>query len=314
MKQRFLLPEKSARFEASASLSQETGLDREPPLHASVPVRQDNRAEVLGLQLSQLVDQNQKRAGRAAWFAPVFLSLTTLSVLIISLLLGGDAGEALIASPMFYLWTVMVLISCLGLLFRSDTGLHEQSKQISQALARLDDIRTVGPLIDTLKMDYRDIHRVSTNALIKLLPRLQANDADLLTAEQRAVLCRKLSRIPIRAARDERDLSQDAYTRAISLRIAILQAFAQVGDSGALPIVEWLAQIEAMTEDERRIQEAAQACLPTLRLRVEQEQNDQTLLRAADVSGADAKTLLRTFEGSQETVPEQLLRPGPPPL
>ena len=92
--------------------------------------------------------------------------------------------------------------------------------------------------------------------------------------------------------------------------MAILQAFAQVGDSSALPIVEKLAREEAKTVDQRRIQEAAQECLPALRLRAQKERDPHTLLRATGSAGNDTETLLRAATTVQETPPEQLLRPG----
>ena len=219
---------------------------------------------------------------------------------------------ALIVSPLLYMPFLLALVGILSLLFRSDARLRKRCIKILGPLSALSDVRAVGPLVNTLKMDYRGIHRVAVAALIDLLPRLRASEADLLNAEQRGLLCRQLSK-PLKALpANASAASQEAYIKAVAFRVAILQAFAQVGDSSALPLVERLAHGEATTRGQRAIQEAARQCLPALMLRAEQERNGQTLLRAANAADAEGETLLRAAKGARETRHDQLLRPGPP--
>ena len=219
---------------------------------------------------------------------------------------------ALIVSPLLYMPFLLALVGILSLLFRSDARLRKRCIKILGPLSALSDVRAVGPLVNTLKMDYRGIHRVAVAALIDLLPCLQADEADLLNAEQRGLLCRQLSKPLKTLPANANAASQEVYVRAIAFRVAILQAFAQVGDSSALPLVERLAHGEATTRGQRAIQEAARQCLPALMLRAEQERNGQTLLRAANAADAEGETLLRAAKGARETRHDQLLRPGPP--
>ncbi|HLK56104.1 MAG TPA: hypothetical protein VKU00_06055 [Chthonomonadaceae bacterium] len=110
--------------------------------------------------------------------------------------------------------------------------------------------------------------------------------------------------------KDVRALFRPADSRAIAFRVAILQAFAQVGDSKALPVVERLAKGETKTEGEKRIQEAAQACMPALQLRADCAGHSRTLLCAANAAASHEDTLLRPAGGQQKAEPEKLLRPS----
>ena len=98
------------------------------------------------------------------------------------------------------------------------------STEAVKQIAVLDDIRAVGPLADALELDAKSIRTVARKALTRLLPRLQASDAHLLNADQRASLHRALK------SKDEEFV------------IAALKAYEQVGDEKALPYVERLAE------------------------------------------------------------------------
>jgi len=80
-------------------------------------------------------------------------------------------------------------------------------------------------------------------------------------------------------------------------------------DEKAIPYVEKLAAGEGRAAKDSRVREAAEACLPFLRQRAEQERSRQTLLlRAAGVAGAPPDVLLRPASGATETEPQHLLR------
>jgi hypothetical protein len=259
--------------------------------------------EVVGAELSRLVDQNLKSAGRAIWSIP--LSYVLLTILLLLRLIG-------LSSPLLYLPVLLLWAGVIVAIGMSVVKPRKKYRPLAQTLVDLNDIRAIGPLIDALKVEDKQCHAIAKEGLIQLLPRLQPSDAELLTAEQRRLLWCKLS-WPIQGIKGNLlTLSPDAYRTEVSFRIAILQALAQVGDSNALPLVERLAQGKAKTEELRQIQAAAQACLPSLLLRCEQIRSHTTLLRAADASGADAETLLRPVQETRETHPEQLLRPGSP--
>ncbi len=164
--------------------------------------------------------------------------------------------------------------------------------------------RFVGPLIELLVAQTAGFGSLDLNmiytALIELLPRLQASDSHYLSEEQRSALNRMLT--------NRLGLSK---SQAISLRIAILKAYEQVGDTNALPVVQRLAEGAGPGKD-RSIREAAQQCLPYLQQRADQESASRQLLRAADATGTTPESLLRPATESSDTTPEQLLRADNP--
>ncbi|MCW3098404.1 MAG: hypothetical protein JWL77_4022 [Chthonomonadaceae bacterium] len=312
MEQRTLPQEENnARLDTPDFLMLETAQHWDLLPHTIDGTSETCAAERLGAEFSQRIHKNQKREGRAIWSIPVFYSLMTVLLFLGKALL-GDERTTWITSPLFYVPVVLFWLGITGFMIGSIVKPRKRLRPLAQMLAGLHDVRAAGSLIDTLKLEDRKIHAIAIESLIELLPRLTASDIDLLNAEQRTLLCWKLSSPPNRFDGNLRPLSQTAYEQQIAFRIAILQAFAQVGDSRALPIVERLARGETKTEEQKRIQKAARECLPLLKLRIEQQRSIQTLLRASDASHADPETLLRPMKGAQETHPEQLLRPGPP--
>ena len=163
----------------------------------------------------------------------------------------------------------------------------------ARELASCDSIRAVGPLAEALDWPDEALHRVTSSALIRLLPRLKASDASLLNAKQRAVLYKTLR--PMNASRQSR------------LLCAILAALEQVGDKSAIPAVSRLESMLAVTAGQRSVREAAKRCLPYLSANAENARSSQTLLRASSASEVASDTLLRP-SSNQDTPPEQLLR------
>jgi hypothetical protein len=166
------------------------------------------------------------------------------------------------------------------------------SRDVNKILA-LEDVRTVGILAETLHYPDAALSAAMRKGLLRLLPRLQASDASLLNAEQRASLNRVLP------------------TNDHALVLAILRAWQQVGDGEAIPAVEPLAAGESvLAQRSPEIQQAAQDCLPFLRLRAEWERIGGTLLRAAEAPTTDPATLLRSIEdATMADSGEHLLRP-----
>src|SRR5437868_6420638 len=143
---------------------------------------------------------------------------------------------------------------------------EEESAQEGQKFA---------PLAEALFMDEKKEAGEAATALIGLLPHLQATDAHLLNAEQRACLRRALT------------------GKNAGLTLALLNAYRQVGGSKDLPVVERLAAGKSKRARERRIQEAVRDCLPFLRERAVQAEAVQTLLRASGQMDNSQESLLR---------------------
>lgn len=186
------------------------------------------------------------------------------------------------------------LLLSLLLIVLGTVAMSRSHGKAARALAELQDVRAVGALVGALLFTSGESRRLLTSALVGLLVRLRATDASLLNPAQRAILY---------------DILQYEYLRyGVDLPVAILKAFAQIGDEDALPYVQWLAERNGRTAEERRVHEEARECLPFLQDRVEQLRISQTLLRPA-VSLENPSELLRPSSGTQEQAPDTLLRP-----
>ena len=165
-------------------------------------------------------------------------------------------------------------------------------KQVRSFYARhllnFDDVKIVGPLIDALNFKDLATQQEARQALIGLLPRLQASDAHLLNGEQREQLRKVLS------AGDKQ------------LIIPVLKAYEHIGDSAELEAVERLLYVQnAILIVE--IKDVALNCLPFLQLRAQQLQSSQTLLRASE-HATTPDILLRPAADTQTEDKTQLLR------
>lgn len=168
-------------------------------------------------------------------------------------------------------------------------------KPALEKLKRMQDVRSVGALINALTIpDQRDSIK---EVLTRLLPRLQASDAHLLSVPQQKLLCQALKQ----SALPKFTLWPNTER---TFALAVLTALQQVGTEEAIPAVEYVAQ----TAREAEVRLAAQTTLPYLRTRAEQQHNEQTLLRASAINETVAAELLRPASEQTETPPQQLLR------
>lgn len=171
------------------------------------------------------------------------------------------------------------------------------NKNAVERLAKWKDKRHVGVLVDVVNprrsINYDSYTRQSIKrVLVSLLPTLRADDADLLTEDQREVLRKMLI--------SERD--------APELQIALLTAFEQIGDWRCVPAVEKLIQRTENT----KVRKAAGECLPYLTEIAEKQKVSQSLLRASDApTEQEPETLLRAASGTEtRESPDELLRAG----
>lgn len=167
-------------------------------------------------------------------------------------------------------------------------------KAMMNALANTGDLRVVGALIEIAAIQDGYANPMAACLLTRLLPHLQASDAALLTDRQRVALGRALIR----------------NVGNVEFLLAALKALEQVGDGRALSVVESLAAGKIGTADPKRVQAAAQECLPFLQTRNDQQRASQTLLRASCISETPPATLLRPAQGAAPMEDAELLRPG----
>jgi hypothetical protein len=166
-------------------------------------------------------------------------------------------------------------------------ALKQLRRTASWYLARVRDPRSIGFLAEALW--FADATTISgvMRAMIEILPTLSADDGRHLTPVQRRCLYRILG---------------ERGTSFRQLQIALLGALEQIGDAGAVPMVEALTDAS-----DPRVRAAASASLPLLRARVAGIEASETLLRASD-GASSSGCLLRPSAGAAEAAPQSLLR------
>lgn len=164
------------------------------------------------------------------------------------------------------------------------------------ALETLNDIGMTGLLLQTYAAEQSTSQPHLAAALRRLLPRLQASDANLLNREQRAALYQVIG---------TSRLNTVLYDKTLVL--AGLQALRHIGDKEALPVV---LKLSRSTDEE--IRDVANKCLGPLMELSEQYKRGEQYLRPSSVSAVwtdQADVLVRPASASTEqTAPEQLLR------
>ncbi len=192
------------------------------------------------------------------------------------------------------------LIPVLGLLFfnlAQMCAVTPAQVEAIRVLAAFDDVRTIGPLLEAL--EWRDlatftgIHTLATQALYRLLPRLQPEHVNLLDDRQYACLYRLLRHHP--------------STDQTELVVALLGAVAQIGDARAVSHLERMTRDSHGPAPRQRVRLTAQETLNQLRHRLDRAPG--SLLRAASEVTAP-NLLLRPATSAPATDPQQLLRPS----
>jgi hypothetical protein len=312
MQQRFQQPEEQTITISTASIR-----ENDLTMEAQLAEEQAQQRREVDAWLEEIRQESAKRKCRQRR-----ITIGVVSIYGISLL---GAAVAMITTHHFDFGALGSLGSVGGLAGWAMMG-TKRHKEAAKHLAELGDARSVGPLAETLSIPDPQLRSIVEGALIRLLPQMRADQADLLNAEQRACLYRVMN------------------GKNPELTIAILKGLEQIGDEKALPIVQKLAEREVKPEDNlthttdsvsgtvqpsllrkielelfgdkirsgSRIREAARECLPYLQERIAQERARETLLRASDTMQSTPDTLLRAAEGVPAVDPRQLLRAGIP--
>lgn len=180
---------------------------------------------------------------------------------------------------------------------------------LMEVIDEIEDPTFVPAALSLLQTSNIPIRASIDQVLLRLLPRVSKDQADEWTPLQRKQLLATFV-FPV---------------RHFEAAIGILEALQRIGDDWALPTVRKLTRMNTngtfRTVDKRMakaeycrrlkmIREAAEACLPFLEMRMEEQKQAETLLRASEPGAAAPDTLLRAAEhASPEIPPEQLLRP-----
>ncbi len=175
-----------------------------------VSEQSDEELEALLARVS-LIPANRKRR---TWLVPTL----TISGLILMTVICGVMG--LIDNGWFFVIGIFTfpLITCVTLI-----AINRKERRDIEALAKYDDIRAVGGLLDGVNFGNRRLKRSVHRSLEQLLPKLAETDADLLSTGQREAL------------------NMLIYDKSPELAMAALQAIQRVGDGTALPYLTAMA-------------------------------------------------------------------------
>ena len=290
------------------------------------PTIKENAPE-MALALKQKIRKSQKRLRSRIMGKFVVVGIFVIAALIVRRLQPNGHSYLLMGYP------VGVMIGLVITLVWTKFFDKKQKRQIADyknallKMAGTDDINAIGLLLEeayqydfTLRQDIRA-------ALVRLLPRLQSENAPALDEQQR----KTLTYLPF-------------VTGEVNpnLRLAALQAIAQVGNAEALRIVKKNRQstgqehgtelrspisgprqrnVQIKIRKLRRdlnaapldyvtcFQSAVEDCIVELEARLARENAADTLLRASQSDGNESGTLLRPAANTQSHNAE-LLRPA----
>ena len=235
--------------------------------------------------------------------------------LILKLLYGQNIPGVLIGQ-LYGIFTGLILVVLWNVFF--DKKRKKQKADYKNALldvAKSDNMNAVGLLLEEVYYYDFALRQEIRAALMRLLPRLQTGNPPALDAPQRKIL----AYLPF-------------VTGEINpnLRLAALQALAQVGDAEALRVVKnnrnssgqehgtelgspafkQMKPIKFPSKTESAyvtyFQSAVANCITKLEARLARESAADTLLRASQSNGSEPGTLLRPATNTQSEAAELL--------
>ncbi len=260
------------------------------------------------------VSQQVKRYNRSVFTGVLSFGLFTMLITIGLKMLFSQvelqdaiAILAIFSSVLLFLFGFYVIV-------RPRQKLHEEKKQLNE-LIRQKNLQNIGTLVEVMRLEKEMNTTDAQQSLTELLPQLRPEHASLLNRRQRGLLRNVLNtNIEHILNRDVShlftpvSLQNPANRRAIEFRVAIMKAIAQVGTKEDLPIIEKYATMEAVSETQQVVKNAAQECLPLLQIRIAEQEDKNTLLRASSAEAHSPETLLRPASPTQDPA-ELLLRP-----
>jgi len=151
--------------------------------------------------------------------------------------------------------------------------------RLARQLLTEQDVSAIGRLAEAACWPDARVRAAALSSLTRLLPKLKASDAGVLTTAQRGCLHALLNGPTARAHPE--------------VVVALLRALEQVGDLAAVPFVRNLANLSDSSARTVAVRDAAGECLPVLMERARLNTDPQILLRPAEAPGPPEETLLR---------------------
>jgi len=167
----------------------------------------------------------------------------------------------------------------------------------SEALSRVENPGVCATLLRHLFSLNPPVRKLASDTLLRLLPQLKASDSAHFPRSARNAVHRLF-------------LSDGGYGFRADLVLAAIEALQQIGDSTSEHALERLLRQPIYNKREARIHAAVGPVLEALRQRLGEENQANTLLRAAKSDSEDS--LLRPISSAPISESDLLLRPGEP--
>jgi hypothetical protein len=190
-------------------------------------------------------------------------------------------------------WALLSLLATVAVISATVAATRKQV-DLNRELAALDDVRVIGPLIDAMDYGEEDTPDYILAGLARQLPSMKASDAGLLTERHRKIL--------------RQILAEQEEKKFTALRVAILKALEQIGDSRDLKTVKSLAHPLIPMTGIAAVRDAARACLPYLETLAQAQRVRDSLLRPSSSIPQDPGVLLRPTTSGTIEDPYTLLR------
>ena len=178
--------------------------------------------------------------------------------------------------------SIVVTLSCIALLALTwRLVLNPRQQQIATAMAGVDDVQALGPLIEAMTYEGAQVPAVR-DTVTRLLYQVRPSSAGYIDRPRRTALYGLLT---------DTTLRDPAETE---LCLATLAAIEQMGDVDALPFIRSAAQRSAWTPAQRLVRDRAAECLRDWNTNLAQAQSGTSLLRATTAPTDSPDVLLRS--------------------
>ncbi len=283
------LPEETSEYRLPAPITQPTESTPAMSAAASKSLTSEERATLLRWLKRRY---KGRTTAKGNLFAATLLLVTTALILV--LLNFSDHKKLLLV--------VIPIGAAFGLKLMDVWEETRRPLLTTDRLKEIESAEAVGSLLDMLrsvemKQDREEIY----TALAQCLRHIQSDVSVSLTPRQHGTLRNRLL--------SSTDLPASDPVR-LDFCIATLKALEQIGDKADVPVVEKIAAMDARNPDSQRIKEAANECLPLLKIRAGLVAESKTLLRASAPENDGGGTLLRAATGPDDAKPDELLRPS----
>jgi hypothetical protein len=240
--------------------------------------------------LGRYVEQKQSVAGRWQEATVLFVVLALMACF------GTEVALRSKSIAVFLVSCGLLMVATTFVLRQRWRYLLRHKRHLIQELIRVDDVRAIPRFMMALQWMSKAEMGAAFLSLMRLIPQLKQEDSYLFSVDQKikfyASVLKENVDFPLT------DNEKFFY------RLAGIKAMEQIGDEGA---IHFLVSIAYDYSEDEKLRREAEVALQSVKQRLNDTKESQTLLRASDNTAADA-TLLKPAM-PQDAEQDNLLRP-----